>query len=143
MEFMHLAMHLDGYSLESGPPRWLNRSVTDTRELDVAKLCADVELGGGALMECLRKHAAELSAPCRERLQTLREEFGGGAAAGAAPSGSDPSPMSACLRDAGMYCRGSSSDPESALACLKSHEKDLSSGCRDALAKASARTGAQ
>jgi len=105
---------------------------------DIAKLCPDVELGGGALLECLQKNAAQLSLPCRERLQTLREEFGGAAGSGGAPSGSDTSPMSACLRDAALHCRATSSDPQEALSCLKSHERDLSSGCRDALAKAGA-----
>ena len=105
---------------------------------DIEKLCASVQLGGGALMECLRKNAAQLSAPCRDRLQTLQAEFGGGTD-GTPPSGAPaPSPMSACLRDATVHCRASGSDPESALTCLKSHEKDLSSGCRDALEKAGA-----
>lgn len=99
---------------------------------DVARLCPDVQLGGGAMTECLRKNAAQLSAPCRERLETLREEFGGGSAAAAEA----PSPMSACLRDAGMYCRSSGSDPEDVLACLKSHKSDLSGPCKDALTKA-------
>jgi hypothetical protein len=102
---------------------------------DVERLCPDAELGGDALRECLTKNFAQLSTPCRERLQTLREEFGGGAGTAGAGSGAAPDPMSACLRDAAMHCRGSSADPAEALACLQSHEKDLSSGCRDALAK--------
>jgi hypothetical protein len=103
---------------------------------DVARLCPDAELGGGALRECLTKNFAQLSTPCRERLQTLRQEFSGGTGTAGTGSGSAPDPMSACLRDAAMHCRGSSADPEEALACLESHKKDLSSGCRDALAKA-------
>ena len=40
---------------------------------DAAKLCASVEPGHGALMQCLRAHKAELSPDCGSALHAVRE----------------------------------------------------------------------
>jgi hypothetical protein len=40
---------------------------------DAAKLCASVEPGHGALMQCLRAHKTELSPDCGSALHAVRE----------------------------------------------------------------------
>lgn len=36
---------------------------------DVKKFCKDVRQGSGRIAKCLREHANELSAPCKEKLE--------------------------------------------------------------------------
>jgi hypothetical protein len=40
---------------------------------DIAKFCQDVQPGGGRLVRCLKEHADEISAECRERLPQPRK----------------------------------------------------------------------
>ena len=62
---------------------------------DATKLCAGVEAGGGKLARCLRKHEAELSAPCKDALEAGTGRAGReGAAAAPAPGGA-PAPSAA------------------------------------------------
>ncbi len=40
---------------------------------DVAKLCADVQSGGGKVMQCVRQHRADVSPGCSSALGALRD----------------------------------------------------------------------
>jgi acetyl esterase/lipase len=48
---------------------------------DYRRLCRGVAPGGGAIRACLRRHAAELSAQCRQAVIELRARIGNGDAA--------------------------------------------------------------
>jgi hypothetical protein len=39
---------------------------------DIKSLCADVQQGGGKVMQCLRSHAAQLSETCKSAAANLR-----------------------------------------------------------------------
>jgi acetyl esterase/lipase len=47
---------------------------------DYRKLCSGVQPGGGAIRDCLREHAAALSAQCRQAVAAFRKETKGAAA---------------------------------------------------------------
>jgi hypothetical protein len=40
---------------------------------DVTRLCADAATPGGHPMQCLRQHLSDISAPCAQALQAMRE----------------------------------------------------------------------
>jgi hypothetical protein len=40
---------------------------------DAHTLCADTQAGGGKLMQCLRAHKEQVSAPCKSAFQHLRD----------------------------------------------------------------------
>ena len=39
---------------------------------DAAKLCSDVPLGGGKMVECLKKHESQISVDCANELKQLK-----------------------------------------------------------------------
>ena len=41
---------------------------------DTKKFCADVQRGGGRIIKCLREHSADLAAPCRDGLASLKKQ---------------------------------------------------------------------
>ena len=40
---------------------------------DIEKYCKDVRPGGGRLLNCLKTHETELSAPCRDKISELQK----------------------------------------------------------------------
>ena len=41
---------------------------------DRQTFCADVEKGGGRVMQCMKAHAAQLSQPCKDAIQARRAQ---------------------------------------------------------------------
>ena len=55
----------------SRSPRDEARMVRASCGTDLQKFCADVRLGGGRALDCLRTHAADLSPSCQSTLSSL------------------------------------------------------------------------
>lgn len=58
---------------EAPPPRGGPMSAC---KLDVQTLCADVQRGGGRIMQCLKSHADKVSPDCKAAIQTARDRHG-------------------------------------------------------------------
>ena len=52
---------------------------------DIAKFCADVQAGGGRVMQCFKAHKDDLSDGCKSALMTMRAERRAEKAGEAAP----------------------------------------------------------
>jgi hypothetical protein len=88
---------------------------------DAERLCKGVRPGGGRILRCLKSHEAELSPACRTQLGAAREKAATFA--------------EACKADARRLCAGVAPGGGRVLACLRSHQAELSPGCRGALSK--------
>jgi len=96
---------------------------------DVKKLCKDVEPGGGRVFACLREHSTSLSQPCKDALREIKQ----------APTTRRWQRQSkpwaeACMGDVKALCEGIPAGAGAFADCLKQHEKQLSPGCKAALA---------
>lgn len=96
---------------------------------EVERLCADVAVGEGRLVGCLRAHDLELSEPCRTRVTGLIARRRNGPALG-------PQTMLACKTDLGTHCAGIASGGGRLRACLDQHAAQLAPRCTRALAAA-------
>ena len=96
-------------------------------QADAARLCPGTSPGGGRLAQCLREHAKEISAPCKQAIAERRERGGRG------PGGSGLD-WSACRQDVGRLCPEAVGNREKVRACMHAHAADLSSGCKDTMA---------
>jgi len=96
---------------------------------DREKLCADVQLGGGRVADCLRQHEKALSEACHEALYGTPKD---GAAAPAAATGGDDT-RAECREDAIKFCRDAIGDKARMKTCMRAHAADLSDGCKTAL----------
>ena len=85
---------------------------------NVAKLCKDVQPGGGRIRGCVESHFDELSGVCQRVVMKA-------AAIG-----------KACVADARKFCAGVKPGGGRIEACMKSHAGDLSDSCKGALARA-------
>jgi hypothetical protein len=88
---------------------------------DVQTLCRDVPQGRGNVMKCLRQHQSELSAACQEQIQ--------GAKAQSKEVGQ------ACQGDVQQHCQGVKPGQGRVASCLKAHESELSTACKDEVAQ--------
>ncbi|MSQ60592.1 MAG: hypothetical protein EXR36_13365 [Betaproteobacteria bacterium] len=94
----------------------------DACRTDVAKLCKDVKPGGGRMLQCMKQHESELSAPCKERMaqgKKRAEEF-----------------KEACKSDAEKLCKDTPKGLGNVIRCLASHKPELSSSCQQKIAEA-------
>ena len=91
---------------------------------DVQKFCADVNPGGGRIVECLNAHAQDLSPACQERRAELKKE--------AKEIHKD------CLDDAQKFCQNVKPGQGRILKCLIQHKSEISAQCQTALAAAKA-----
>ncbi len=91
---------------------------------DIARFCAHLRPGGGAIAECLRQNEAELSPECKsQRLADVAEVL--------------KQTDQECKSDVGKYC--GSYWPEGGLPlleCLRRSAPSLSPGCHEKLFKA-------
>ncbi len=98
---------------------------------DVQRLCSDAKGVPGGVGACLREHEDELSEPCREQISRLGRHLRG---AGARI-------REQCSEDIGRLCSDIGPGQRGVVRCLRSHEADLSDGCREALPSRARRGG--
>jgi Cysteine rich repeat len=92
---------------------------------DMERLCSDVKPGGGARIQCLKDHEDELSDACRAQIAEHSAQGHEHAS----------KIVQACGDNAKQLCAGVEPGNGGILRCLRDHEADLSSHCRDALAQ--------
>jgi Cysteine rich repeat len=85
---------------------------------DVAKFCKDIEPGGGHIIQCINKHAADLSPACKDGMARVKKE-------------NDPQFQEACKDDKDDLCKGTKFGTGQVVQCLKKNEDDLSSECKE------------
>jgi Cysteine rich repeat len=88
---------------------------------DVQTLCKNVPQGRGNVLKCLQQHQSELSPACLEQIQ--------GAKAQSKEVGQ------ACQGDVQQLCQGVKPGQGRMASCLKAHESELSTACKDELAQ--------
>jgi cysteine rich repeat protein len=126
---------------------------------DYPKVCAGVQPGGAAALECLEKNKAKVSPACEKAVSAAS---GGGAATAAAPADTTPAaapaaapivimlrPLrpreelfivrSACGGDVRTLCAGVAPGGGRIAQCLATNAASLSSACKDVLAPFAAR----
>jgi Cysteine rich repeat len=96
---------------------------------DVQQFCPGVQPGGGRIMQCLKAHETNLSAACKDQLQTAQSH-------GQAAWTHAQAILQACQRDMATLCHDVSSGGGRMLQCLQQHQADLSAACQAALAPA-------
>ena len=93
---------------------------------EIRTLCADVQPGGGRILQCLKANEAKLSPVCVRRMDDVRAVLSG--------------PVGAACRDdwaALCYHPKASTDRQSMLQCLQANRAKVSAGCQKALQSAS------
>lgn len=93
---------------------------------EIRTFCADVQPGGGRIVQCLTANEAKLTPACVRRIDDLRAAFSG--------------PVGAACRDdwaALCYHPKASTDRQAMLQCLQANRAQVSAGCQKALQSAS------
>ena len=83
---------------------------------DVQKYCAKVKPGQGRMSKCLKEHDADLSQSCKTHLKTMFDHM--------------LEAREACSDDARKFCADAKRGHGRIVACLKSHENELSDSCK-------------
>ena len=88
---------------------------------EIRTFCADVQPGGGRILQCLKDNASKLSPACTGRVSDLQETVSG--------------PLGACRDDwvAQCYHPRASTGRQEMLQCLQANQAMLSAGCQKAL----------
>jgi hypothetical protein len=92
---------------------------------DIEKFCKKERPAKARVLPCLKQHASELSPACSEHIAGVKEKV--------------QEIHEACQADAAKLCKDEKAGKGRILACLKSHESDLSEPCKAALAKPKAK----
>jgi cysteine rich repeat protein len=90
-------------------------------EADARKLCADTPPGEGRLLRCLKDNESFLSQSCQSAFNRVRLERS--------------KIQASCAGDVGRFCHDVPEGSGRVLACLRKHEQELTSDCRDVLGK--------
>ena len=92
---------------------------------EIRTLCADVQPGGGRILQCLKTNEAKLSAVCTQRVNDLQEFVSG--------------PLGVCRDDWAAMCYHprASTGRQEMVQCLQANRTKLSAGCQKALQGAS------
>ena len=89
---------------------------------EIRTFCADVQPGGGRILQCLKANEAKLPPACVRRIDDLRAAFSG--------------PVGAACRDdwaALCYHPKASTDRQAMLQCLQANRANVSAVCQKAL----------
>jgi Cysteine rich repeat len=88
---------------------------------EIRTFCADVQPGGGRILQCLKNNEAKLSPACTARVNDLQ-----GAVSG---------PLGACRDDWAAYCYHprASTSRQAMIQCLQANQAKVSAGCQKAL----------
>ncbi|MBI5429222.1 MAG: hypothetical protein HY938_02055 [Nitrosomonadales bacterium] len=84
---------------------------------DAARLCKDVQPGKGGVAKCLKAHKDELSPACMENMGRMKKKAG--------------NMKQACKEDADKLCKGMEHGGGKVRDCLKEHEGELSTSCKE------------
>ena len=92
-------------------------------------LCADVQPGGGRILQCLTANEGKLSQACTHRIQDLQTMASG--------------PLGACREDwvANCYHPRASTSRQAVIQCLQAHQAKVSASCQNALHGGSGKPG--
>ncbi|MCX5581732.1 cysteine rich repeat-containing protein [Kaistia terrae] len=96
---------------------------------DIEKYCPKVNLGGGALKDCLMERAAQISPQCIADYKTVVASLNARLAAQAAVT-------KACQGDATQFCQGTAPGNAHYLNCLNAAKKVVSKRCTTAITNA-------
>lgn len=83
---------------------------------DMEKFCKGMK--GPEAHDCLEKHKADLSKECMDRRSEMHDQM--------------QKQIEACKDDMKKFCADVKPGEGRKMECMKSHEKDLSQGCKDA-----------
>ena len=88
---------------------------------EIRTLCADVQPGGGRILQCLKTNEAKLSPACTGRVNDLQETMSG--------------PLGACRDDWAALCYHprASTGRQEMIQCLQANQAQVSAGCQKAL----------
>ena len=89
---------------------------------DVKKFCKDVQPGGGRIVQCMKQHESDLSQACKDHGKTVKAEL--------------EKAHEACKGDVEKLCKDVKPGDGRILHCLKEHEQQVSSGCKNTLQEA-------
>ena len=93
----------------------------DNCQADAQKLCPGTTPGNPDYADCLKQHSEQLSKACQHQL---------GAAQARA---NDIKQYPACMADAGRLCPRTKPGGGRIIVCLRTHQSDLSSECKQEL----------
>lgn len=89
---------------------------------DLARFCPEAKPGSGAIAACLKKNAAQLSAPCKQRVGEMKQIL--------------KEVHKACEEDIHFLCDGIQQGGGRIAACLKQSASEVSAGCKARIAEA-------
>jgi hypothetical protein len=95
---------------------------------DMEKFCKGVEPGGGRIYNCFKEHAKELSPACQEHIKEMKAKV--------------REAKKECADDVDKFCQDVKAGSGRIAKCLKQHENELSTECKEVMAKAK-KKGAQ
>jgi hypothetical protein len=106
---------------------------------DVQKFCKGVQPGQGRIRECLKGHLGDLSAECKQHVESGQSRRQGAPAA--RPRG-NPTRGEVCKADLEKHCKDVKQGEGRLLACLRSHESELTPECKAQIGGAPAKPAA-
>ncbi len=86
---------------------------------ELEKFCKEVQPGEGRIIKCLQEHDRELSAVCRDKVQSILKRV--------------DEAKQACGQDIGKYCADVKPGGGRLIECLSPHFDDLVPACREKL----------
>lgn len=121
--FASLALYAQnpgGQSPSQNRPRGEGQGVC---QADRQRFCANIQPGQGRIARCLNQNQAQLSAPCRQKLEQRMNRMRARA----------QQVRQSCRADVQQFCAGVSRGQGRVYQCLKQNEAQLSAACKAAL----------
>jgi len=92
---------------------------------DIEKFCKTVKKGQGRVVKCLAEHSSELTPACKTKMDEVKTKVKTKAAG----------IKDKCKDDFMKFCKDIKKGSGKLLECLKSHNDQLSTDCKDALSR--------
>jgi len=99
-------------------------------EASAVKFCKDIEPGEGRIIQCLKKHNAELPAKCKAVVKTMRLPQKGQGGSGEEQGQGPGKDIAACKANIEAFCKDIEPGGGRIIQCLKTHESELSAECK-------------
>jgi hypothetical protein len=84
---------------------------------ELEKFCKDVRPGGGRIIKCLQEHDRDLSAACRNKVQSIQRRL--------------EEAKQACAPDIGKFCADVVPGEGRLIKCLSPHFEELTPACKE------------